>query len=789
MTDQNDRGARRARSLPWRPPARLVAAAVLTAGLGLIAVPPTVVASTAAATSAAAPQKQKQQQKQKQKAASDNRAAAQRAAKQKADRAARERAARQQAERAAKERAQRAARERAARQQADRAAKDRAQRAARDRAARQQAERAAKDRAQRAARDRAARQQAERAAKDRAQRAARDRATRQQADRAAKERAQRASRDRATRQQADRAAKERAQRDAQNRAVRDRAEKAERERRAVEQSFRDREADFMRAARERAAADRVRRLAKEAAAERARRAAPPPPNIRRTEPPALSRQAARREEVQRRRAELADQERARREWILKEQTDAARARAEARKLAERSASANRVSRTPVDLGTRPLKIAPNGTLAVPERSPGIASTVRPGTAKIAPNQRGAASALGTTPGATSKLPPRKSNTPSFGNQDGRPQATIQPGVRRPTGEGRIGAQGNPRVLAPATIAPIASRPQLIDPPIYSPETPVVPINVDDPIVIVEDDSSVTIYADDVDIIIDDPIVTIGCDNIWYEPAFFSGHSIHFGGWDHGWFWHFGGHRGHRYHSPSRRSWFGFRLRFGGWGFPYVRRYHHFDHFGYRHDPYSHFGLLYQIPARPGYARRASWSQPWRGWYEDVCRPRRDTYIRTVYVDTPVLTAPVPTVAEAWSEFSVGRAGRSFDMFDQILAVYPDDDDARLGRGMASARIGDFAPSATDLRRALALGPDPILRVPLDDGVLEQLGTVRLRANDHRRSGGNESNALLIIAVLRASLGEDAAAYHAIDRAIDLGEVSDAALGLRSELDRRLTGFD
>ena len=69
--------------------------------------------------------------------------------------------------------------------------------------------------------------------------------------------------------------------------------------------------------------------------------------------------------------------------------------------------------------------------------------------------------------------------------------------------------------------------------------------------------------------------------------------------------------------------------------------------------------------------------------------------------------------------------------------------------------------------------------------MAELGIARTRLRDRLRLDPDDRNALLLLAAVLERLDEPAAAYHAADRAIDLGEVSTAAYELRARLDEVL----
>jgi hypothetical protein len=308
----------------------------------------------------------------------------------------------------------------------------------------------------------------------------------------------------------------------------------------------------------------------------------------------------------------------------------------------------------------------------------------------------------------------------------------------------------------------------LDPPTYTPPAVYVPPSTVAPLVVQNTHSTtygdVHIWAPQADLVCYDRWPNHYGWWTWIHPGHISWARPVYHGWDIGWSWNLSFGFGHD------DWWFGTSL--GRHHFPYVS--HRYGH-GFSHR------WWYARPFGLRYASR-SWYRPSIAWYHDVCRPRTETVYLTVERYVP---PPPPSITEAWDAMGIGRIGRAADLFDLILDARPGDTEARIGLAIARARLGDIALAAGDMRRALGDRLDALDFVPRDPGVIAELGIARTRLQDRLRIDTGDLDALLGLAVVLELLDEPAAAYHAADRAVDLGEVSSAVFMLRDRLDQRL----
>ncbi len=393
---------------------------------------------------------------------------------------------------------------------------------------------------------------------------------------------------------------------------------------------------------------------------------------------------------------------------------------------------------------------------------------------------------------------RDARAPGDDGREGAPGSGLKPGSARidpgrpAAGDGTRGGGVDPRLGASdplgttgADAVPI--RPDddpLIpsDPPVYADPVDYVPptVTAGSTTIIVEH-PSVTIYAGDVDLVCHDPWPSFHGWHHWIHPHQVHGFVPVHHGWSHGWSWSIsfgvGGSFGHRRYGDWWFGWHG-----ASRCFPYVpyvaaRR-------SWGHWPGYHAGW-WHVDASPAYRWHRPayhWHRPHLVWHRDVCLPRTETVYVTVERAVP---PPPPTRAEAWDAFALGRIGRAADLFELILDARPGDAEARLGLALARARLGDVVLAAADVRRALETWPDALEVVPAGPGIEAELGIARSRLRDRLRVDPADVDALLMLAVVLERLADPAAAYHAVDRAIGLGEVSAAAVDLRDRLDQRL----
>ena len=333
----------------------------------------------------------------------------------------------------------------------------------------------------------------------------------------------------------------------------------------------------------------------------------------------------------------------------------------------------------------------------------------------------------------------------------------------------------------AAIRPAAAPLIPMDPPAYGTPEPILPpppaLPIDGeavfvpaepaPLITIEH-ADVTVWAPHADLVCHDPWPVHHGWHSWVHPHHVSWvHPVSLG-WHHDWSWSWSISLGFGHHD----GWFGFSSP--AHCFPYVPvGFSHWHGIGWWHDPFLH------RPHAFGGWRRVHWHRPHVAWFHDVCRPRTTVVVRHV---TP---PPPPSLDEAWDAMSLGRIGRAADLFELILEARPGDAVARVGLALTRARLGDIDLAAADLRRGLEAGGSVLLDVPRRPGIIAELGVTRSRLRDRLRIDSGDRNALLLLAAVLERLDEPAAGYHAVDRAIDLGEVSTAAFELRAMLDEIL----
>jgi len=177
------------------------------------------------------------------------------------------------------------------------------------------------------------------------------------------------------------------------------------------------------------------------------------------------------------------------------------------------------------------------------------------------------------------------------------------------------------------------------------------------------------------------------------------------------------------------------------------------------------------------------------------------YTSTRFVPPPpvIITQPTQIIVQqpvvistsgAWARIASGSAVEAMHDFSQLQFAEQWNREHDLGYAVASAVAGLDASAAVALRRALDHGPQVIVSVPADEMLQHRLWLTvdRLRDGMNRLPDQqSRRDAMLVLGTMLALLGDDAQAYFAIDQAIDAGERSQGAFGLKDLLRARLDG--
>lgn len=137
-----------------------------------------------------------------------------------------------------------------------------------------------------------------------------------------------------------------------------------------------------------------------------------------------------------------------------------------------------------------------------------------------------------------------------------------------------------------------------------------------------------------------------------------------------------------------------------------------------------------------------------------------------------------TMAAAWDLLAEYR-DEAYEAFGCLAEAMPRDGLAAIGLSLSAALLDRHEEAYAAMRRAIRLDPEAANFLPHDDRIQPLLTEAANHYEQQARISYGDLDALFMAAALRYMLGEQGAAYYAIDAAITLGDTDTAALQLKA----------
>ncbi|MHC4429337.1 MAG: tetratricopeptide repeat protein, partial [Planctomycetota bacterium] len=154
----------------------------------------------------------------------------------------------------------------------------------------------------------------------------------------------------------------------------------------------------------------------------------------------------------------------------------------------------------------------------------------------------------------------------------------------------------------------------------------------------------------------------------------------------------------------------------------------------------------------------------------------EPYPVTVYLPPPACPY---TQGEAWGRLAAGDLETAAMAFECLSQALPDDGLPATGHALALALMGERAEAVPILRSALAVDPEALEFVPMDDALARSLRELAGLYEYQARRNYGDLDALFMAGAVRYLLGDFAAARYALQAATTLGDTDDGALNLQA----------
>jgi tetratricopeptide (TPR) repeat protein len=141
--------------------------------------------------------------------------------------------------------------------------------------------------------------------------------------------------------------------------------------------------------------------------------------------------------------------------------------------------------------------------------------------------------------------------------------------------------------------------------------------------------------------------------------------------------------------------------------------------------------------------------------------------------------------DGWEYLASGDAREARRAFDQSVTAYPSDGLPKIGYALSAALLDRDQEAAEYMRRALREDPESLREIPLSEDLRVQLRPLLDEYLRNSKQNPSDVDALLMLAVLHTIDGNDAMAYFAIDRAVDIGDRDVASGNLKRMIQQSL----